>query len=403
MFWRSRTNRSRGTLAAVFAMVATLLAGCGSFTGIYDIPLPGGADIGDDPITVKAHFRNVLDLVPQSAVKINEVSVGKVEDISLTGTDWNAEVTILLNKGTDLPANALANVKQSSLLGEKYIELVHPPQGTAEGELTDGAVIPVSRTNRSVELEEVLGALSMLLNGGGVEQLNTITKELNQISTGREGEIKALMHNAETLVRGLDGQTQDISNALDGLNKLSKALRKDKDAIAAALDDLEPGMRVLVDQRKQLVTMLESMKKLSVVATETIQKSQRNLVGNLEALRPILANLVEAGDKLPKALEILVSFPFPDAAVAGAKGDYFNLYQELNLNIREIYEAYRRHRGNPFDGLPVLEKVPASEGELLDPNQLPPLPLPSPSGGDSDGQSDGGGLGVLPGLLGGGS
>ncbi|MPY99014.1 MAG: MCE family protein [Actinophytocola sp.] len=390
-------------LAAVFAMVATLLAGCGSFTGIYDIPLPGGADTGDDPIEVKVHFQNVLDLVPQSAVKINEVSVGKVEDISLTSTDWNAEVTIELNKGTELPANALANVKQSSLLGEKYIELAHPPQGTAQGQLTDGSVIPVSRTNRSVEMEEVLGAMSMLLNGGGVEQLNTITKEFNHISTGREGEIKALIHNSETFVRRLDGQTQDISNALDGLNKLSKALQKDKEAISAALDDLEPGMRVLVDQRKQLVTMLESMKKLSVVATDTIQKSQRNLVGNLEALRPILANLVKSGDKLPKSLEILVSFPFPDAAVDGARGDYFNLYQELNLNIREIYDAYRRHRGNPFDGLPVLEKAPASEGELLDPNQLPPLPLPLPSPSGDSSESNDSGLGVLPGLLGGGS
>ncbi|ETA66435.1 MCE family protein [Haloechinothrix halophila] len=400
--WRSKSRRSTGMLAAVFAMVTSLLAGCGSFTGIYDIPLPGGADLGDDPVRVEMHFRNVLDLVPQSAVKINEVSVGKVEEISLTGQDWNAKVTVLLNGETDLPANARANVKQSSLLGEKYIELLHPPKGTGQGELTDGSVIPVSRTDRGVELEEVLGAMSMLLNGGGVEQLNTITKELNQVSTGREGEIKAFLHNAETLVQGLDGQTQDISNALDGLNRLSKALRKDKEAIAAALDDLEPGMKVLVDQRKQLVTMLESMKKLSVVATDTIQKSQRDLVNNLESLRPILANLVKAGDKLPKSLEILVSFPFPDSAVDGAKGDYFNLYQELNLNIREIYEAYRRHRGNPFDGLPVLEKVPASEGELLDPNQLPPLPLPSPSDGDSGGQSDDG-LGVLPGLLGGGS
>lgn len=400
--WRSKSRRSTGMLAAVFAMVASLLAGCGSFTGIYDIPLPGGADLGDDPVRVKMHFRNVLDLVPQSAVKINEVSVGKVEEISLTGQDWNAEVTVLLNSETELPANALANVKQSSLLGEKYIELLHPPKGTGQGELTDGSVIPVSRTNRGVELEEVLGAMSMLLNGGGVEQLNTITKELNQVSTGREGEIKALLNNAETLVRGLDGQTQDISNALDGLNRLSKALREDKEAIAAALDDLEPGMKVIVDQREQLVTMLESMKKLSVVATDTIQKSQRDLVNNLESLRPILANLVKAGDKLPKSLEILVSFPFPDSAVAGAKGDYFNLYQDLNLNIREIYEAYRRHRGNPFDGLPVLEEVPASEGELLDPNQLPPLPLPSPSDGDSGGESSDG-LGVLPGLLGGGS
>ena len=402
MWWHHRTHRSRAMLATVFAVVGALLAGCGNFTGIYDIPLPGGADLGEAPIEVKVDFRDVLDLVPQSAVKLDEVAVGKVEDITLTGAAWNARVTIQLNRGTDLPANTYANVKQSSLLGEKYIELLRPPKGTAHGELTDGAMIPVSRTDQGVELEEVLGALSMLLNGGGVEQLNTITKELSAISTGREAEIKAAMHNANTLVRGLNGQTDDISNALDGLNRLSKELRKDKEVIARALDDLEPGLRVLVEQRKQLVTMLEAMKKLSVVATDTVQKSQHSLVNNLEALRPILANLVKSGDKLPKSLELLVSFPFPDAAVAGARGDYFNLFQTLNLNIREIYQAYQRDRGNPFKGLPVLQELPASQGQLLDPNQLPPLPLPQPDDSTSGEQSGDGTGDLLSGLLGGG-
>lgn len=397
--WRGKrgpgARRARRSVTAVCAAAALLLTGCGNFTGIYDIPLPGGADLGEDPIELKVRFRDVLDLVPQSGVKVNEVNVGRVQKIALAEDGWDAEVTILLNRNVNLPANALANVKQSSLLGEKYIELLHPPEGTAKGELASGTTIPISRTNRNVEVEEVLGALSMLLNGGGVEQLNIITKELNKISTGKEAEIKALLRNANELVIGLDGQTDNIDRALHGLNRLAKTLREDKEVIAAALDDLAPGMEVLVDQREDLVAMLNSLKKLSAVAVDTMNKSQEDFVANLESLRPILRNVAKATD-LPRALELLVSFPFADSAVAGVKGDYFNLFARIDGDIENIVGNFRRNRGHPAPGLPLVKELPMEEGELLDPNQLP-LPL------SSSGGSDGSGAGKLfDSLLGGG-
>src|SRR5205823_4925954 len=107
-----------------------------------------------------------------SGVKVNEVPIGRVDKIGLAKDGWTAEVTMLLNGDVKLPANALARIRQSSLLGEKYIEL-SPPAESSAGKLADGALIPVDRTNRNTEVEEVLGALSMLLNGGGVDQLNT--------------------------------------------------------------------------------------------------------------------------------------------------------------------------------------------------------------------------------------
>lgn len=362
--------RMRRALIALLATLALAATGCSSFTGIYDLPLPGGADLGEDPIRVKIQFRDVLDLVPQTHVKVNEVPVGRVEKIDLADDGWHAEVTVLLRRDADMPANSLANIKQSSLLGEKYIDLVHPPRGTARGELTDGSVIPLSRTNRNVEVEEILGALSMLLNGGGIEQVNTITKELNKTLTGNEPEIKALLHNANTLVRGLNGQTDDIDRALHSLNRLSKTLRKDKHVVAKALDDLSPGMKVLVDQRKDLTRMLKSLRKLSEVATDTLQRSQDDLIDNLESLRPILQNLADAED-LPQSLELLVSFPFSDGAVEGAKGDYLNLFARVSLDLEEIVKNFRRNRGHPMPGLPIVKDLPMAEGELLDPNQLP--------------------------------
>src|SRR5699024_6490453 len=84
-----RHKVSRVVIAMSTAVVLSL-AGCG-FSGIYDIPLPGGAELGDDPYRVHVQFRDVLDLVPQSGVPANNVRAGRVESIALADDGWTAD------------------------------------------------------------------------------------------------------------------------------------------------------------------------------------------------------------------------------------------------------------------------------------------------------------------------
>ncbi|MTD57756.1 MCE family protein [Amycolatopsis pithecellobii] len=387
-------------VTAVVTAAALTLAGCG-FGGIYSVPLPGGADVGAHPYTVKAQFSDVLDLVPKSGVKVNEVPVGRVESIGLTPDGWHAEVTMQINGDVKLPANALANIRQSSLLGEKYVELASPGDDLAQGALANNADIPLERTNRSVDVEEVLGSLSMLLNGGGVEQLNTITKELNSATSGREPDIRNLLDNANQLVSTLDKQSGDITRALDGLNRLSSTLVTQKDQLAGAIDNLGPGLGVLEQQRTQLVTMLQALQRLSGVTVDTITKSQADLVADLRALLPTLQKLGQAGSDLPKSLELLLTYPFTDAALAGAKGDYFNLYANIDLNLQTVLQNLGRSRDNPLSGiLPdgLAGGTPSGNGLPLPLNTGPKNTAPNP--GQPQPQS---GLGSLFGLLGGGA
>ncbi len=106
-------------LKAVVALVAAALLLTGCSFDVYKLPLPGGADVGSDPITVTAQFRDVLDLVPDSTVKVHDVTVGKITDISLGG--YTAQVTMQLRNDTRLPDNAVATIQQTSLLGEKFV------------------------------------------------------------------------------------------------------------------------------------------------------------------------------------------------------------------------------------------------------------------------------------------
>jgi phospholipid/cholesterol/gamma-HCH transport system substrate-binding protein len=314
--------------AALVAFSLTLtLAGCGSggFGGVYGIPLPGGADLGSHPYKVTAEFANVHDLVPQAAVKVNDVAVGRVSKITLPRDGWTAHVVMLVNGKVHLPADAYAQLAQSSLLGEKYIQL-SAPAGGGQGTLADGSMIPMTRTNRDPEIEEVFGALSLLLNGGGIGQLRTITGELNKALGGNEPQIRSMLGRVDTLVSDLNDHRKDITDAIDGLDRLSATLASRKQQIGTVLDDLEPGLKVLEEQRGSLVTMLRALENLSNVAVSTINKSKADMVADLRALAPILDNLADAGRDLPRSLQVLLTYPFTDEVLKGVKGDYLNVY-----------------------------------------------------------------------------
>ena len=350
----------------VLALVAVgcLLAGCsGEFKGVYDLPLPGGADLGDHPYSVTVQFADVLDLVPQAAVKVGDVPVGRVQTIRLGADGWTAEAVVEVNGDVVLPADAVARLRQSSLLGEKFVELAAPEGGRAKERLADNAVIPVSRTNRNPEFEEIFGALSLLLNGGGIGQLQTINHELSKVMDGNEAQIRSFLSGVDTLMTDLDAHRSDITEALDGLNRLSATLANRHEQVSGALTDLTPGLQALSDQRTQLVTMLQALDHLSTVATDVVDRSRDDMVADLRALAPILGQLAKAGADLPKSLQMLPTFPFPDSVLQAVKGDYINSYVSM-------IPAPGVQLPKPGDGVPP---------------GLLPLPLPSSSARTSGG------------------
>lgn len=325
--------------SAIVALLLFVCSGCGLTSGwVYDAPLPGGADVGDHPITLTADFGDVLDLVPQSSVKIDNVPVGRVSDIELNDDGHSARVTLVVNGEVDLPAGTTARLQTTALLGEKYVALVRPSSSTGIAaaassgtQLVDGAHIPLDGTSAAAEVEQVLGALSMVLNGGGIGQFQEISRELQAISTDRPEEIRGFLRQMERFVTTLADRKDSITAAIDGLAALSTRLEQDKDKLANALDGLSPGMQVMVDQREELTRMLASLEELSDVTVATLDASQRDIVADFKALDPILTQLAKAGSDLPNSLQILLTYPFPDSVLGAIKGDYLNVFVTTNF------------------------------------------------------------------------
>jgi len=325
----TRLHRFRASVATA-AAAALLLSGC-EFDGAYDLPLPGSPVDEDDSFEVTAEFADILNVVPRSPVMVDDVVVGEVTDVERVG--WHAKVTLRVRDDVELPDDAIADIRQVSLLGEKYVALEAPEGGGSDTRLGEGDTIPLAATGRNPEVEEVLGALSFLLSGGGVAQLGTIVEELNHVMSGREERLRVLLGSLEEVVGTLDAQKADIIRALEAMNNLTATLNAERETVTAALDATGPAIEVLADQEDELVEMLSSLDRLGVVGTRVIRASKDDLIKSLEHLGPVLAKLTAAGDELAPGINLLVSFPFPKEASEVVKGDYANTSIRAEISL----------------------------------------------------------------------
>ena len=151
------------------------MSGCGDWRGLNSLPLPGTAGGGAGAFTIQAQLPDVTNMQPNSRVRVGDVTSATSPRSSVQG--WHALVTMRINGDVDLPANATVKLGQTSLLGSLHIELAPPTDAAAAGQtarrVADSAV---ARRRPIPTTEQTLAALSLVLNGGGIGQVQDITE-----------------------------------------------------------------------------------------------------------------------------------------------------------------------------------------------------------------------------------
>lgn len=340
-------RRMRRTAAVAAGLAVALgVTGC-QWDGLNSLPMPGTEGTAPGSYEVLVQMPNVTTLTRNSPVRVHDVVVGTVSKIEVQ--DWHALVTVTLNPDVRLPANAVAEIGQTSLLGSNHLELSEPTDQPPEGQLKAGDVIPLARAGAYPTTEQVLSSLSVVLNGGGVAQLETITHELNSALTGREDAIRDLLPQLNELTTNLDRQTGDIIAAMSGLDRLGGQLAEQRDVVAAAIEQIHPALTVLADRRANITRAITALGELSDVVRRIVAASGEDLKANLRSLVPALKSLSDTGSDLTEALKILATFPFPMKNLDHAiKGDYLNLFMTVDITGKRLDSNFLT--GTPLGG-----------------------------------------------------
>lgn len=314
---------------AALGSIATVLVLAGCSMQPNDYTLPGQVAVGSDGYTVTVAFDQVANLVPNSAVELNDVVVGTVASIDVS--NWRARVRLRLLKSASIPSNATFSIGQKTLLGAQYVE-VNPPRKARATALMNGATIPRAQTGIYPATEQVLGAVALLMNNGGLSQISTITSQLSAAFSDHVPDTRDLIRRSTDLLRVLDENKSQVVGALQALNRLSSGLASDQSELGTAIDRLAPGLRSLEQERQTLVRALRATDSTGAVASRVIDAGRRGLLESLNGLRPVLANLQSVSTVLPDALKFGLTIPFPAMTTTNElRGDYSNLVMTFDL------------------------------------------------------------------------
>ncbi|MET9488343.1 MCE family protein [Nocardia sp. NPDC006630] len=379
-------SRRRIRIAGMAVGLVALLGASGcEWDGLNTVSIPGSVGTGDGSWKVRIEMPNVTMLTRNSPVQVNDVTVGTVTGIQVE--NWHALVTVGLNKGVVLPANAIARIGQTSLLGSNHLELAPPTAEPAQGNLKDGDLIPLAHAGAYPTTEQTLSSLSVVLNGGGISQLETITRELDATFKGRTDSIRDLLPQLNTLTTTLDQQTGDIIAAMGGLDRFAGVLARQKDDVTAAITTIHPALTVLADRRENITKAITSLGDLSNVVQQILDQGGDNLKADLANLEPALQSLAATGGHLADSLNWLLTFPFPVKGIANViKGDYMNLWMTLDLTGARLDSNWLT--GTPLGGSLGgaqatlgygIPRTAVGKGDPLSDPLKPPAPAPATS------------------------
>jgi len=342
-----RTSLRYSSIGLAAALAVAGLSGCAEWHGANSLPLPGTEGHGPGAYTIQAQLPDIDNLERNSRVRVGDVTVGNVTKIEREG--WHAVLTMTINGDVHLPANATATVGQTSLLGSLHVELAPPTSVPPEGTLHEGSLIPLSSGSMYPSTEQTLATVSLVLNGGGLGQLQDIGQALSTAFAGREDDLRSLITQLDTLVSYLNDQTSDIIAATDSLNNLVGQFAEQKPVIDKALKTLPDALAVLRDQRTSLADALDQLGRFSALAADSANQTKENLVKELKDVGPVLESLANAGPALTRSLSFFATFPWPKETITKwVRGDYANLTAVIDLTLSRIDQSL--FTGTRFEG-----------------------------------------------------
>jgi phospholipid/cholesterol/gamma-HCH transport system substrate-binding protein len=330
-------NRLRRYLCG--AVTALALSGCANWQGPNSLSLPGTAGHGPGSFTVQAQLPDVDNIERNSRVRVGDVTVGTVTNIERQG--WHALITMSLDANVDLPANATAKMGQTSLLGSKHIELAPPTTTPPQGKLHEGSLIPLSSGGAYPTTEQTLSALSLILNGGGIGQLQEITHELSTAFAGREQDLRSLITQLDRFVGVLNDQSDDIIAATDSLNGLAGTFAAQQPVVDKAVRTIPDALAVFKQERTNLADALEAFGKFGALTADTVNQTKESLISELKALGPVAQSLADAGPALTRSLSIYTTYPYAkETLTKWLRGDYANLTAVIDLTLSRLDTAF---------------------------------------------------------------
>jgi phospholipid/cholesterol/gamma-HCH transport system substrate-binding protein len=264
-----------------------------------DLPLIGGGD------TYYASFSEAGGLEPGDEVRIAGVRVGQVDDL-------------VVEEG-----RVKATFKVKTLLGDMFLAL----QPSGEGQLDEGAEIPLERTSSPYDVVEAFEGLSETVDDVDTEQLAASLTTLADLTRNTPDEFRSALDGVSRLSSNIAARDDQIESLLVNLERFSSVLDERDEDIIALMRDADVLFRALVARREQINALLVSTSTLSEELTLLVRQTRADLEPALREVDEVLDVLNANGENLDESLRLMAPFYRVFANTLG-NGPWFDTYIE---------------------------------------------------------------------------
>ena len=276
---------------------------------------------GSGQRTMVAHFPRTVSVYEGSDVRVLGVPVGKVDEVTPSGTD----VVVKLHYSDDVqvPADAKAVIVAPSVVGDRYVQLT--PAYTGGPQLADGAVLDTSRTAVPLELDDVYGSLDDLvvaLGPDGANKEGALTDLLEQTAANFGGEgakVHQTIIDFAALSKTLDDNKDQLFGSARELQGFISTLAENDTTVRQFNQSLAQVSELLAGERDDLSASLKNLGTALGDVSTFVRDNKAALHANLTGLNRVAkvlvkrrAELAETLDNAPLALSNLFHTYNPD-------------------------------------------------------------------------------------------
>lgn len=299
---------------------------------------------GGDAATYRARFSDATSVNPGDDIRMSGVRIGQVERVSLVERRL-VEVEFSVDRARRLSASVTATIKFRNLIGQRYISL---DQGTGEGALAPGGVIPLERTRPALDLTAMLGGFKPLFQALSPKDVNQLAFEIVQVLQGEGGTVDSLLRHTASLTSTLAQKDQVIGQVITNLNTVLQQVNERGDKLSTLVTTTQELVSGLARDATPIGEAIEGLAALTTSTADLLRDGREPLRKDIDALGALSKNLADGT-------------PAFESFIANLPRKYENLGRVLsygtwlNVFICSVTADIPPAPGGPPPGIPLTE------------------------------------------------
>jgi virulence factor Mce-like protein len=259
------------------------------------------------PSAITAYFTSATAIYPGDEVRVAGVKVGTITSIEPQGAQ--AKLTLAVDRGVPIPADAKAVIMAQNLVSARYVQLAPAYEDTGPT-MPDGAQIGVERTAVPVEWDQVKDQLMRLatdlgpINEASGTSLSRFIDSASNAMDGNGEKLRQAITQLSGVGRILADGSGDVVEIIKSLQIFVGALRDSNTEIVQFQDRLASVASVIDGSRTDMDAALTNLASAVGDVQRFIAGSRNQTAEQLQRLNNVTQNLVDNRTALENVLHV---------------------------------------------------------------------------------------------------